>query len=114
MERLRSWIHSLCAYTSKISRGAPVVVTLVVTSALCENHICGAALDFERLLFVWTIFPRENCKTFVVAVLVGGIALIAISAGAREVHISAGQLPLMQGTRQIMLQTLRALKQGDL
>lgn len=28
-------------------------------------------------------------KTFVVAVLVGGIAFVAISAGAREVRISA-------------------------
>ena len=72
----------MCAYTSKISRDAPVVVTLVVTSALCKNHIYGAALDFEWLLFVWTIFPRENCKTFVVDVLVGGIAFVAISGGA--------------------------------
>ena len=94
LERLRRSIHFLCSYTFKISRDAPVIVTLVVTSASCKNHICGAALDFERLLFVWTIFPRENCKTLFVAVLGDGIALVAISAGAREVRF-AGQLPLM-------------------
>lgn len=103
--------YILCVRTPPKSHAMPLSSWHLLSHLRCVKII---SVVQPSILNGFSSSGLSSRKTFVVAVLVGGIAFVAISAGAREVRISAGQLPLMQGTRQIMLQTLRALKQGDL